>query len=235
MLLKVERLCFAYGQVKVLHDVDFEVEKGKITCVIGRNGVGKTTFLKNIMGLLAPSEGRIFFEGEDVTQAPPHRRARQGINLVPQTREIFSELTVEENLKIGLEAKRNGDKAKQGIPESVYKLFPALKEMRKRYGGDLSGGQQQQLAIARALVGEPSLLLLDEPTEGIQPNIIKEIGQVLRRLISSRDLGIVLVEQYLDFVQETADSFVLMSRGRIELRGPATDLSKPKIRKRLSV
>lgn len=232
MLLRVEGLSCSYGQVKVLHNVDLEVEKGQIVCVIGRNGVGKTTFLKNVMGLLAPFEGRILFEGEDLTNMPTHRRARKGINLVPQAREIFPELTVDENLRIGLEAHRN---RKNGIPSSVFELFPALREMRKRYGGDLSGGQQQQLAIARALVGEPKLLLLDEPTEGIQPNIIKEIGQVLKKLVSSGELGIVLVEQYLDFVQETADSFVLMTRGRIELRGPASDLADPKIRKMISV
>lgn len=232
VMMRVENLVFAYEEVEVLHGVSLDVELGKITCVIGRNGVGKTTLLKNIMGVLRSRSGRILIDDRDVTGMPAYSRAKLGINITPQGREIFPGLTVEENLRIGLEARTDHAKT---VPQEVYDIFPSLAGMRKRMGGNLSGGEQQQLAIGRALVGNPRVLLLDEPTEGIQPSIIKEIGQVLRRLIAEREIAILLVEQYLDFVAEIADDFILMNRGRLEHRGPTSELSRRDIRERLSV
>jgi urea transport system ATP-binding protein len=223
---------FAYGEARVLHDIQLSIEARKITCVIGRNGVGKTTLLKNLMGLLKPRSGRIWLADKDVTPLPAHRRAKLGLNLVPQGRDIFPSLTVEENLRIGLEARIDGLKE---IPADVFELFPVLQGMKHRRGGDLSGGQQQQLAIGRALAGNPGVLLLDEPTEGIQPSIIKEIGQVLRKLVSERGITIVLVEQYLDFVREIGDSYVLMNRGRIVHQGLTRELSKATVSEHLQV
>ena len=232
MLLSVNNLDFAYGDAQILYGVTLDVEIGKVTCVMGRNGVGKTTLLRTVMGLLKPRAGAILLAGKDITQSAPHQRAKMGISLVPQGREIFPALTVEENLRIGLEA--HPDRGKK-IPEEIYELFPVLKDMGRRMGGDLSGGQQQQLAIGRALAGAPGVLLLDEPTEGIQPSIIKQIGGVLRRLIADRQMAVVLVEQYVDFVREFGDSFAIMNRGRIVHRGETAQLHVKTVQEYLSV
>ena len=232
MLLRAEHLDVAYGEARVLHGIRFTVEPRQITCVIGRNGVGKTTLLKTLMGVLKPRVGKIWLADKDISALPSYKRARLGLNIVPQGRDIFPTLTVEENLRIGLQARTDGLKE---IPEDIYGLFPVLKDMRHRRGGDLSGGQQQQLAIGRALAGNPGVLLLDEPTEGIQPSIIKEIGQVLKKLVSERGITIVLVEQYLDFVREIGDSFVLMNRGRIVHQGATSELSRATISEHLQV
>ena len=215
-----------------MYGVTLDVEIGKVTCIMGRNGVGKTTLLRNIMGLLKPGAGTITLAGKDITQLPPHKRAKLGVSLVPQGREIFPKLTVEENLRIGLEAREDGSRK---IPDEIFELFPVLHDMRRRMGGDLSGGQQQQLAIGRALAGNPGVLLLDEPTEGIQPNIITQIGEVLRRLSARGEIAIVLVEQYLDFVREFGDSYVIMNRGRIVFGGNAKDLTQAMAKEHLSV
>src|SRR5580765_3020444 len=193
-MLAIKDLTFSYGMAQALRGVNMTMPHGKVTCVMGRNGVGKTTLMKNVMGLLRHSGGVITLGDRDVSDLPANRRSREGIALVPQGRQIFPKLTIAENLRIGLEARSD---RKRSIPEEVLDLFPILKTMSKRMGGDLSGGQQQQLAISRALVGNPKVLLLDEPTEGIQPNIIQQIGAVLRKLVE-RGITIVLVEQYLD-------------------------------------
>src|SRR5579859_1562037 len=206
--------------VQALRDVTMSMSRGRVTCVMGRNGVGKTTLMKTIMGLLRQSSGDVVLGDRVVSKLPASKRARSGIALVPQGRQIFPKLTVEENLRIGLEARAD---RRRSIPEDVYELFPVLKTMSRRMGGDLSGGQQQQLAIARALVGEPKVLLLDEPTEGIQPNIIQQIGVVLRKLVD-RGMTIVLVEQYLDFVREFGHGFYIMNRGRVVAEGNASKL-----------
>lgn len=232
MLMQINNLNFSYDRAQILYRIGLDVNLNKITCVMGRNGVGKTTLLRNIMGTLQPSDGRIMLAGMNITCMPPNERAKLGVNMVPQGRGIFANLTVEENLRVGLEARDDGVRE---IPEEVFELFPVLHEMRRRMGGDLSGGQQQQLAIGRALVGNPGVLLLDEPTEGIQPSIIKQIGQVLRKLIETRQIAIVLVEQYLGFVREFGDTFVIMNRGRISHRGMTSDLSAAEMREHLSV
>src|SRR5882724_6111893 len=198
--------------VQALRDVTMNMPKGRVTCVMGRNGVGKTTLMKTIMGLLRQSSGAVMLGEQNVSRLPASRRARSGLALVPQGRQIFPKLTVEENLRIGLEARPD---RRRVIPPDVYDLFPVLKTMSKRMGGDLSGGQQQQLAIARALVGDPKVLLLDEPTEGIQPNIIQQIGVVLRMLVTERNMAVVLVEQYLDFVREFGQHFYILNRGAV--------------------
>ena len=231
-MLAVEDLTFSYGAVRVLNEVSLSVPRGRITCVMGRNGVGKTTLMKNVMGLLKAESGKVFLEGRDVTSLSGYRRAREGIALVPQGRQIFPRLTVEENLRVGMEARA----ALRGkVPEFVYDMFPVLKEMIRRKGGDLSGGQQQQLAISRALVGDPRVLLLDEPTEGIQPNIIQQIGETLRQLVDETGLTVVLVEQYLDFVREFGDEFSLMDRGRVVAQGETGDLTKEIVEAHLTV
>ena len=232
MLLSITNLDFAYGEAQILYNVTLDVELGKVTCLMGRNGVGKTTLLRNIMGTLKSNAGRMLFAGQDVINKPPHERAKLGISLVPQGRDIFPKLTVEENLRIGLEARTDGVNK---IPAEIFDLFPVLHDMRKRMGGDLSGGQQQQLAIGRALAGNPGLLLLDEPTEGIQPSIIKQIGAVLRKLSQRGDMAIVLVEQYLDFVKEFGDSFHIMNRGRFVHSGQIHALSDHVVKEHLSV
>ena len=231
-MLSIKDIKFAYGSVQVLHGVSLEVPKGQVVCLMGRNGVGKTTLIRNIVGLEKPSAGVITFDGVDVVKQPAHARIRSGMALVPQGRMIFPKLTVTENLHVGLAGRPSGGRA---VPEEIFDLFPVLKEMGKRRGGDLSGGQQQQLAIGRALVGEPRLLLLDEPTEGIQPNIISEIGRVLKYLTTEKGMTILLVEQYLDFVCEYTDDFYIMNRGEIVASGQTAKLEDETISKYLSV
>jgi urea transport system ATP-binding protein len=228
-MIRVENLEFSYGNVKALFGVSLEAAPGRITCVMGRNGVGKTTLMRNILGLLQPSGGKILFDGRDVTGLPSYRRVRLGMAFVPQGRQIFPRLTVEENLRIGLASRRHD------LPPEVFDYFPVLGEMRRRMGGDLSGGQQQQLAIARALVTHPRLLVLDEPTEGIQPNIIQNIGRILRDLSTNKGMTILLVEQYLDFVRTYADHFFMMNRGAVAASGPVTELDEDVTRRYLNV
>jgi urea transport system ATP-binding protein len=231
-VLKLEGINQYYGESHTLWDLDLNVAEGECTCLMGRNGVGKTTLLKCIMGLLLVREGVIKYQGEDLTKLSAERRAHMGIGYVPQGRQIFPLLTVEENLRIGLQARRDGLKT---IPEYIYEMFPVLQEMLGRRGGDLSGGQQQQLAIGRALVTDPKLLILDEPTEGIQPNIVHEIGDVIRKL--NRDIGltVLLVEQKLPFVRRVADSFIILDRGRMMAAAKVNDLNDELIRKYLTV
>ena len=231
-MLSIKDIKFAYGSVQVLHGVSLEVPKGQVVCLMGRNGVGKTTLIRNIVGLEKPSTGVITFDGVDVVKQPAHARIRSGMALVPQGRMIFPKLTVTENLHVGLAGRPDGGRT---VPEEIFDLFPVLKEMGGRRGGDLSGGQQQQLAIGRALVGEPRLLLLDEPTEGIQPNIISEIGRVLKYLTTEKGMTILLVEQYLDFVREYTDDFHIMNRGEIVASGETAKLEDETISKYLSV
>jgi urea transport system ATP-binding protein len=231
-MLKLEGINQYYGESHTLWDLDLNVAEGECTCLMGRNGVGKTTLLKCIMGLLSVRDGVIDYQGEDLTKLSAERRAHMGIGYVPQGRQIFPLLTVEENLRIGLQARRDGLKT---IPEYIYEMFPVLQEMLGRRGGDLSGGQQQQLAIGRALVTDPKLLILDEPTEGIQPNIVHEIGDVIRKL--NRDIGltVLLVEQKLPFVRRVADSFIILDRGRMMAAAKVDDLNDELIRKYLTV
>jgi urea transport system ATP-binding protein len=231
-MLRIENLSFAYGAIGTLHHVNMAMEPKQITCVMGRNGVGKTTLMKNIMGTLQANSGKVWLAGRDVSHFAANRRAKAGLALVPQGRHIFPKLTVEENLRVGLEARED---RKRNIPDEVYDIFPVLKTMSRRYGGDLSGGQQQQLAIARALVGEPKVILLDEPTEGIQPNIIEKIGEVLRTLVSEKDVAVVIVEQFLDFVKEFGDSFYIMNRGTVVADGITKELTENLITKHLQV
>ncbi|MDF7800347.1 urea ABC transporter ATP-binding subunit UrtE [Pontiellaceae bacterium B1224] len=228
-MLNVEKLSFSYGGVQALTDVTMEVPTGEMVCIMGRNGVGKTTLVRNIMGLLSLSFGSVTLDEVEISALPPHRRVRQGMAYVPQGRQIFPRLTVEENLRTGL-ASRSDE-----IPPEVFEYFPVLDEMRARMGGDLSGGQQQQLAIARALVTKPSLLILDEPTEGIQPNIIQRIGEVLSMLSKEQGMTILIVEQYLDFVKEFSDRFVLMNRGRVVASDVIDQLSEELIEEYLHV
>jgi urea transport system ATP-binding protein len=230
-MLAIQNLSFSYGMVQALAGVNMTMPKGQVTCVMGRNGVGKTTLMKNIMGLLKHSHGSITLGESDVSPLPANRRARAGIALVPQGRQIFPKLSITENLRIGLQARTDGRKT---IPDEVFELFPILTTMSRRMGGDLSGGQQQQLALARALVGDPKVLLLDEPTEGIQPNIIQQIGAVLRKLVE-RGMTIVLVEQYLDFVREFGHGFYIMNRGRVVAEGNASQLHADLVDQHLSV
>ena len=231
-MLTVKDLSFSYGEVQALRDVEIDVPKEQIVCVMGRNGVGKTTLMKNIVGLLKPSSGSIQMEDKEIVGIPAHKRIQAGLAYVPQGRIIFPKLTVEENLKVGLSAR--SDKQTQ-IPEEVYELFPILKEMTKRMGGDLSGGQQQQLSIGRALVTDPRILILDEPTEGIQPNIIQQIGAVLRQLVEKKRMTVLIVEQYLDFVREFCQQFYIMNRGEIVAGGETKNLNQDMIRQYLSV
>lgn len=231
-MLSINALNFYYGNVQTLYDVSMVMKPGAITAIMGRNGVGKTTLIRNIAGLAASQSGSIALQGEEVVKMPPNKRAKAGIGLVPQGRQIFPKLTVEENLLIGLQARTDGVKK---IPSEIYETFPILSQFRNRRGGDLSGGQQQQLAIARALVGDPKVLLLDEPTEGIQPNIIQMIGQVLQKLARTRNMTIVLVEQYLDFVREITQDFYVLNRGRVVAAGETKDLSEEVITQHLKV
>ncbi len=231
-MLSVAKLNQFYGESHTLWDIDLAVAAGQCTCLMGRNGVGKTTLLSCIMGLLVPRSGEVLFEGRGISRTPVEKRADMGIGYVPQGRQIFPLLTVRENLEIGLACRKGKKKA---IPELVFDLFPVLREMLSRRGGDLSGGQQQQLAIGRALVLEPRLLILDEPTEGIQPNIVQEIGEIIGRL--QRDLGmtILLVEQKLKFVRAVADCFAILDRGRAVATGPIDGLHEGLIKEYLTV
>lgn len=223
-MLTVAALNQFYGESHTLWNVQLDVPKGVCMCLMGRNGVGKTTLLKSIMGLLHLRSGSIHFAGVDISQAPAEQRARLGIGYVPQGREIFSQLTVEENLRLGLQVRK--DRARdRDIPEHIFDLFPVLKKMLPRRGGDLSGGQQQQLAIGRALVLEPSLLILDEPTEGIQPNVVREIGDIIQRLNQEHGLTVLLVEQKLPFARRIAHQFAILDRGRNVAMGPMEALN----------
>jgi len=233
-LLEIRELNTYYGESHILRDVDLTVKAGEMVCLIGRNGVGKTTLLKSLIGLLRPRRGEIVFDGQGLDRHAPHQRARAGLGYVPQGREIIPQLTVEENLLLGMEALPGGLGRNRRIDPLVYELFPILKEFLSRKGGDLSGGQQQQLAIARALLGKPKLLLLDEPTEGIQPNIVHDIEIAVRRIIAETGIGVLLVEQHLHFVRQ-ADRYYAMQRGGIVASGPTSDLSQSVVDQFLSV
>jgi urea transport system ATP-binding protein len=230
--LDISGLEFSYGEVKVLHGLKIQIQEKSITCVMGRNGVGKTTLMRNLVGLEKPSAGSIHYQGKDITNCEGFSRASSGFGYVPQGRQIFPLLTVEENLSVALSA---AGLDQQSIPKSVYDTFPVLYDMRRRRGGDLSGGQQQQLAIGRALTTRPKLLILDEPTEGIQPNIITMIGEVIQRLVEENEMTILLVEQYVDFVKKYADKFLVMNRGRLVTQGSVEQLDNQVINKHLSI
>ncbi|BAZ81190.1 MAG: urea ABC transporter ATP-binding subunit UrtE [Sphaerospermopsis kisseleviana] len=232
-MLKISQLNVYYGESHILRNVDLSVPPGQMICLIGRNGVGKTTLLKTIMGLLSPRSGTINLNGELINSKSPDQRAKMGIGYVPQGREIIPRLTVRENLLLGLEARQKQSR-KAEISEEVFSLFPVLKTMLSRMGGDLSGGQQQQLAIARALMGEPQLLVLDEPTEGIQPSIILEIEAAVRRIVETKGISVLLVEQHLHFVRQ-ADYYYAMQKGGIVASGFTTELSQDVIQKFLAV
>ena len=231
-MLSVTAADLHYGAAQALRSVSLTAEPGKITCVMGRNGVGKTSLMRAIVGQQKLTRGRVLWKGEDISHLPAYERARRGIAFVPQGREIFPLLTVEENLKTGFAPL---DRGRRTIPDDVFSLFPVLADMLRRRGGDLSGGQQQQLAIARALVMRPQLLVLDEPTEGIQPSIIKDIGRAIRYLRQLGDMAIILVEQYFDFAKELADHVVLMDRGEVVLSGPSAALDEQVVRRYLTV
>jgi urea transport system ATP-binding protein len=231
-MLKIEGLNQYYGGSHTLRDVSIVAETGAVTAVLGRNGMGKTTLLKCLMGLLPVKSGRIEFDGVDITRLKPHQRAQLGIALVPQGREIFPRLTVEENLLISMAATRQKER---GVPGWVYETFPILQQFVRRRGGDLSGGQQQQLAIARALVTRPRLLILDEPTEGIQPNVIQDIERVIAGLASQRTMAILLVEQYYDFARTLADRYVVLQRGEVLQSGAGADMDADGVRGLLAV
>ena len=231
-LLAVDKLNQYYGESHTLWDVDLEIAQGEFICLMGRNGVGKTTLLKSIMGLLPTKSGNIVFDGLDITRQNAEKRAKIGVGYVPQGREIFPQMTVEENLRIGLSARR--DKIRQ-IPERIYEIFPVLKEMLHRRGGDLSGGQQQQLAIGRALVLDPKMLILDEPTEGIQPNIVHDIGSILLKLNQDEGITVLIVEQKLPFARRVGQRFVVMDRGRKVSEGKMPELSDELVQKYLTV
>ena len=230
-MLTVSGLNQYYGGSHTLRDVAFEAPTGGVTAVLGRNGVGKTTLLKCLAGLLPARSGSIRFDGVDITRLPPHERARLGLGYVPQGREIFPRLTVEENLRLGLATRPRG----ATIPARIYEMFPVLAEMKQRRGGDLSGGQQQQLAIGRALATAPRLLVLDEPTEGIQPSIIKDIERAIRRLAEEGEMAILLVEQYYDFARSLADRYVVLSRGEVIKSGRGEDMERDGVRACLTV
>ena len=230
-MLAIEGINQYYGGSHILRNVGFEAKLGEVTVILGRNGVGKTTLLKSLMGVVPVKTGTIKLDGRDITRDTPYERVRQGVGYVPQGREIFARLTVQENLRMGLAYKNGGTP----IPGELFELFPVLKQMLNRRGGDLSGGQQQQLAIARALAAGPNLLILDEPTEGIQPSIIKDIGHVIRMLAGRKTMAIVLVEQYYDFAAELADQYLVMERGEIIRRGEGSHMAADGVRALVSI
>jgi urea transport system ATP-binding protein len=230
-MLKVQGLNQYYGGSHILRGLDFEAKLGEVTVILGRNGVGKTTLLKSLMGVVPIKTGSVTLDGADISKDTPYDRVRKGLGYVPQGREIFGRLTVEDNLLMGLAYK----KASEPIPAELFELFPVLKQMIHRRGGDLSGGQQQQLAIARALAAGPKLLILDEPTEGIQPSIIKDIGRVIRMLADRGTMAIVLVEQFYDFAAELADQYLVMERGEILQHGRGKDMEADGVRRLVSI
>ena len=230
-MLTISNLNQYYGGSHILRDVSFEIPKGACTTVLGRNGVGKTTLLKCLVGLVPVRSGSMTFNGVDIAALAPYERARLGVGYVPQGREIFPRLTVEENLLMGLATKPGGAK----VPARIFEMFPVLKDMLGRRGGDLSGGQQQQLAIGRALASDPKLLILDEPTEGIQPSIIKDIGNVIASLARGGEMAILLVEQYYDFAQNLADHYIVMSRGEVVKAGRGADMERDNVRSMLAI
>jgi urea transport system ATP-binding protein len=236
-MLSVDTIHLYYGASHALRGVSLDAEPGKVTCVLGRNGVGKTSLMRAIMGLQPLRSGAVRWEGQDISALPAHERARRGVGFVPQGREIFARLTVRENLETGFAPLPRGQRS---IPAEIFELFPVLGEMLQRRGGDLSGGQQQQLAIARALVTRPRLLILDEPTEGIQPSIIKDIGRVIRLLADNRvsafpPMAIVLVEQYFDFARELADVYAVLDRGEVVAAGETATMVEADVRRHLTV
>ena len=230
-MLTVSNINQYYGGSHILRDFSLQATRGKVSVILGRNGVGKTTLLKSLMGLVAIKTGSIEFDGRAIERATPYERARAGMGYVPQGREIFARLTVEDNLRMGLASKPAGTP----IPPELFELFPVLRQMRQRRGGDLSGGQQQQLAIARALAAGPKLLILDEPTEGIQPSIIKDIARVIRMLADRGDMAILLVEQYYDFAEALADDYIVMERGAVLARGQGCDMQANAVKGLVSI
>jgi urea transport system ATP-binding protein len=230
-MLTVNNLNQYYGGSHILRDLNFEIPPGKVTALLGRNGVGKTTLLRTLMGLVPAKTGEVLFYDRKITDVKPYERARAGIGYVPQGREIFPRLTVEENLRMGLATLPGGAR----VPERIFEMFPVLKQMMGRRGGDLSGGQQQQLAIGRALAMGPKLLILDEPTEGIQPSIIKDIERVIRALAGTGDMAILLVETYYDFARSLADQYIVMERGEILKKGAGADMEKDGVKALLAV
>ncbi|MDO9597233.1 MAG: urea ABC transporter ATP-binding subunit UrtE [Azoarcus sp.] len=230
-MLKVDNLNQYYGGSHILRGLSFEVPMGKVTTLLGRNGVGKTTLLKTLMGLVPAASGTIQFGADDITRAPSYKRVSAGIGFVPQGREIFPRLTVEENLLMGLATRPRGE----SIPARIFDMFPVLRQMMGRRGGDLSGGQQQQLAIGRALAFGPKLLILDEPTEGIQPSIIKDIERAIRSLAATGEMAILLVEQYYDFARALSDQYLVMERGEIVMRGAGANMDADGVREALAV
>ena len=229
-MMQIQNYHVSYGQSKVLHGLEFEVNPGEIVALVGRNGMGKTTLMKSLMGIVPATQGKMLLNNEDMTGFLSHERVSRGVAYVPQGRMIFPTMTVEENIETGLAASN-----RKTIPDEIYDLFPVLKEMRTRHGGNLSGGQQQQLAIARALVSEPKVLLLDEPTEGIQPSIIKELAQVLKRIRDERGLSILVSEQVLSFVMDASDRIMVIENGRIVHEDNRNDVNEDTIVKYLSV
>ena len=230
-LLQVQHIEQYYGGSHILRNISFEAQLGRITVLLGRNGVGKTTLLKSLMGLVPIRSGSVTFNGQRLEHAAPYARARAGMGFVPQGRDIFARLSVADNLRMGLATQPPGS----DIPPELFELFPVLQQMLHRRGGDLSGGQQQQLAIARALCSQPRLLILDEPTEGIQPSIIKDIGRVIRMLAQRGDMAILLCEQYYDFAEELADSYLVMERGEIIAQGPGSEMQSHGVRKLVAI
>ena len=230
-MLKVNSLNQYYGGSHILRDLSFEIPAGKVTALLGRNGVGKTTLLRTLMGLVPARNGEILFYDRKITDAKPYERAQAGIGYVPQGREIFPRLTVAENLEMGLATRPRGER----VPPRIFEMFPVLGQMMGRRGGDLSGGQQQQLAIGRALAMGPKLLILDEPTEGIQPSIIKEIERAIRALAATGEMAILLVEQYFDFARSLADQYLVMERGEILKQGAGADMEKDGVKDLLAV
>ena len=231
-MLNVENIDLFYGAAKALKSVSMMAEPGKVTCVMGRNGVGKTSLMRAVVGQQRAARGSVIWEGNDISKMPVFERARQGIAFVPQGREIFPLLSVAENLETGFACLPRNDRH---VPGEVFELFPVLKDMLRRRGGDLSGGQQQQLAIGRALVTRPRLLILDEPTEGIQPSIIQDIGRAISYLRDTGDMAIVLVEQYFEFARDLADSFTVLDRGEVVVSGNKADMNETDVRRHLTV